>query len=246
MVKKRSTKMKLKLSFDELKDAIEQSSVEHHYFIDKKNSKIIFISEYEDNPEAKLEELDNENFIPIPERMSNGDFEIMQSFVYIIEDINITQKFEATLSKRKPFKHFKELLDFYPEIKEKWFAFKDKEIKNETMNWLCINNIELEDQSFMPKVEIKELKPSEVKLPEEFAGFGPIECMNCKNSEGIRIRYFELSVLSENMLIEKETKRIMKKKYGIKNYGHFGGGDKEILNSSECPRCKSDKIFEDF
>ena len=48
------------------------------------------------------------------------------------------------------------------------------------------------------------------------------------------------------MLIEKETERIMKEKYGIQDYGHICGGEKEILTSSECPKCKSKEIFEDF
>lgn len=220
--------MKLKIPFDELKDAIEQSSVEHHYFIDKKKHQIIFISEYEDNPEAKLEELDNDNFISLPERMPNDDFEIMQSFVYSIGELGVAQKFEAVLNRKKPFKHFKELLDFHPEIKEKWFAYRDKELANEAMNWLCINNIEIEDNSFMPKIEIKELKPDEVKLPEEFSGFGPVACMKCNNKEGFKTRYFELNVPSENMLTEKEIKRTMKEKYRIDNYGCIGGGEKNF------------------
>ena len=66
---------------------------------------------------------------------------------------------------------------------------------NEAMNWLCINDIELEDKSFMPKFEIK---------------------------------------------------RVMKESFGIDDYGCIGGGEKEILTSSECPKCKSKEIFEDF
>ncbi|MEW5897203.1 MAG: UPF0158 family protein [Nanoarchaeota archaeon] len=239
-------KMKLKILFDDLKDAFEQSSVEHHYFIDKKDHQIIFISEYEDNPEAKLEELDNDNFIPIPKRMPCDDFDMMQSFVYSIGDVDIAQKFEAVLNTKKPFRHFKELLNFHPEIKEKWFTFKDKELRNETMNWLCINNIESEDKNFMPKVEIKELSKDEVKLPEEWETFRPVACMNCHNAEGLAIRYFELNVPAENMLIEKEIERVMKEKFEVENYGTIGGGDKVILTASECPKCKSNEIFEDF
>lgn len=238
--------MKLKIKFDELKDAIELASFEHHYLIDKKNNHIIFISEYEDNPEKKLEEMEGEDFIGIEPRMPEDDFRIMQSFIYKIRDFHLARKFDEVLNKRKPFRNFKEMLEQHPEIKDKWFAHRDKELTNETINWLCINKIELKDKSFIPKIEIKELMPDEVKLPEEFAGFGPIECMKCNNQEGIKTRYFELNVSSENMLIEKEINKIMKEKFGIKKYGHFGGGDKEVLTCSECPKCKSNEIFEDF
>jgi predicted Zn-ribbon and HTH transcriptional regulator len=30
------------------------------------------------------------------------------------------------------------------------------------------------------------------------------------------------------------------------DYGHLSGGKKEILTSSECPKCKSKEIFYDF
>jgi len=39
--------MKLKPPFDELKDAVEQASYEHHCPADKKNHKSVFINEYE-------------------------------------------------------------------------------------------------------------------------------------------------------------------------------------------------------
>ncbi|MBI2548733.1 hypothetical protein HYW21_05270 [Candidatus Woesearchaeota archaeon] len=240
--------MKLKIPFNEIKDAIEQASYEHHYFIDKKNQKIVFISEVEDEHEKKLDEVENDDFIGIEPRMPDDDFKIMESFVYEIqeEDFKLAEKFHEALEQRKPFKHFKVLINQYPELKEKWFTHRDKELANEAMNWLCINNIELEDKSFMPKIEIKELKPDEVKLPEEFEGFGPVACMKCNNKEGIKTRYFELNVPSENMLIEKEIKRIMKENFGIGDYGCIGGGEKEILTGSECPKCKSKEVFEDF
>ncbi len=238
--------MKLKIPFNELKDAIEQASYEHHYLIDQKNHKIIFISEYEDDYEKKLEEVESEDFIGIEPRMPEDDFRIMESFVYGIQekDFELAEKFHKTLEQKKPFKNFKELINQHPVVREKWFAYRDKELANEAMNWLCINNIELEDNSFMPK--IKELTSDEVKLPEEFAGFGPVACMKCNNKEGFKTRYFELNVPSENMLIEKKIKRIMKKMYQIDDYGCIGGGDKEILTSSECQKCKSSEIFEDF
>jgi hypothetical protein len=178
--------------------------------------------------------------------MPNEDFRIMQSFVFEIKNFNLAQKFHEALEKRKPFRNFKELLNQHPELREKWFEHRDKELANEAMNWLCNNDIELEDKSFMPKIEVKELKSDEVNLPEDFKGFGPIECMKCKNKGGFKTRYFELSHTNENMLIDKEIKKIMKEKFGIEDYGYIGGGEKEILTSSECPKCKSKEIFEDF
>ena len=73
------SKMKLKIPFEEIKDAIEQASFEHYYLIDKNNHKIIFISEYEDDYEKKLERVNDDNFIEIPSKMLDEDFQVMQS-----------------------------------------------------------------------------------------------------------------------------------------------------------------------
>jgi hypothetical protein len=237
--------MKLKIEFDEIKDAIEQASYEHHFLIDKKNHKIVFISEVEDDYEKKLEEVENDNFIDIEPRMPEDDFRIMEYFVYEIqeEDLELAEKFHEVLEQRKPFRNFKELINQHPKLRERWFLCRDKELANEAMNWICDNDIELEDKSFMPKIEIKELNSNEVILPQGFKDFCPAACMKCNNKEGFKTRYFELNYPSENMLIEKEIKRIMKGDYWIKDYGHIGGGEKEILTSSECQKCKSKDIF---
>ena len=241
-------KMKLKIPFEEIKTAVEQASYGHHYLIDRKNHQIVFINEIENDYEKKLAEVESDDFIDFELGVPDDDFLIMESFIYGIQEENfeLAEKFHVVLEQKKPFKHFKELIGKHPELEEKWFKHKDKELTNETMNWLCINNIELEDESFMPKIEIRELNAKEVKLPEEFECFGPVECMNCKNNAGFKIRYFELSISNENMLIDKEIKRLMTEKYGIKDYGTIAGGDKEILTSSKCPKCDSSEIFEDF
>jgi len=236
--------MKLKISFEDIKDAIESTSFEQHHFIDKTKNEIVFISEHKEDYENKLEEVDHNNFIGIPARTTDDDFQIMRSFIYKIKDLSLAQKFDDVLNRKKPFRNFRKMINQYPELRERWFEHYDKEIINDTMNWLCISDIDIEDKNFMPNIEIKELEPYEVKIPEEFEGFGSIACMKCNTQDGFKTRYFELNVSNENMLIDKEIKRIMKTKYNVENYGHLSGGKKEILTVSECPKCKSGKIFE--
>jgi hypothetical protein len=238
--------MKLKIPFNEIKDAIESARYENHYIIDKKKNKIIFISEIEADYTQKLEETEGKNFICIQPKLPQEDFDIMHSFLYELQDFNLSQELEKVLKKRKPFQQFKIFLIKHPELQEKWYKYKDNELKNKTMNWLFTNKIELEDKSFIPKIEIKELKPNEVKLPEGFDGFGPVECMNCKNKKDFKTRYFELNISNDNLLIDNEINKIMEEKYKIKDYGHISGGEKEILTVSECPNCKNTNIFQDF
>ena len=238
--------MKLSIPFDDIKEAIELASSEHHYLIDKKNQCIVFISDYENDYEKKLEETDNDNFIAFQPRMPQDDINIMQSFAYGLSDFNLAQEFDRSLKGRKPFLNFKALLELHPELREQWLAHRDKEITDEAMDFLFEHDIELEDKSFMPVIEIREVKPGDVKLPDGWDTFGPVACLKCDNKKGIRTRYFELNTSPENMLIDKEIKKIMLERYGVENYGHIGGGERDILTISECPKCKSTDIFEDF
>ena len=50
--------MRLRIPFNEIRDAIEHASYEHHYLIDTKKHTIVFISEYEDDHEKKLEDIE--------------------------------------------------------------------------------------------------------------------------------------------------------------------------------------------
>lgn len=240
--------MKINIEFEELIDAYEDSNVTHLYFIDTKNNEIIFVNEaVDDDASEKFEELEDERYLYIPPRLPQDEFSIMEMFVYAIEDFDLAEKFHGVLEGKKPFRNFKNLLYGYPGLREKWFEYKHNTIKNETINWLCENDIEIENQKIMPKIEIRELNREELKdLPEEIKGFSPFACLKCHNKTGIKARWFTLNIAPENRLIEEETQRIMKEKFDIGHHGNFGGGEQEFLTAAKCPKCGSEKIFWDF
>ena len=248
-----TNKIKIIIDIDELVWAFENSSVSQHYFIDTKENEIIHINEeLDEDVEEKLEEMANERYIVIPERMPSEDINIMKSFLYYLEgernDISIINEFHYALDRRKPFRNFKELLNNYPKIKEQWFKYKENKIKDEIIDWLFVNNIELE-HPLIPNIKIKELTKEEIlKLPSEITDFMPLDCMDCGNEEGIKARYFVPSVPIENAMIDEEIKNIMKNKYKIENFGVTGGGEIEgdILTYAECHKCGSYNIFWDF
>jgi len=240
--------MKLNIDFEDLVDVYEDSNATHLYFIDTKNNEIIFVNEaIDDDASEKLEELEDERYFYIPPRLPQDEFYIMEMFVYTIEDFDLAEKFHGVLEGKKPFRNFKDLLYDYPELRERWFEYKHNTIKNETINWLCENDIEIENQEIIPKIEIRELNREELKdLPEEIKGFGPFACLKCHNKTGIKARWFTLNVTPENRLVEIETQRIMKEKFDINHHGNFGGGEQEFLTAAKCPKCGSEEIFWDF
>jgi len=243
--------MKLNIDFEELVDAYEDSSVEHVYHIDTKNNELLYYNEGIGEPEEVKEELDSctddDRFIYIPPRLPQDEFFIMETFVYTIKDFDIAEKFHNALERKKPFRNFKELLHEHPKLREKWFEYKHNTIKNETINWLCENNIELENQQLIPEIKIEEMTRNEIKdLPEELEGFGPFACLKCHNKEGLKARWFTINITPENKLVELETQRILKEKFNITHHGNFSGGKQEFLTAAQCPKCGSEEIFWDY
>ena len=241
--------MKLNIDFEELVDAFEESDVMQHYFIDAKKNELIYINEAVDEDcKKRLEEMDNDRYLLIPARLPQDNFMIMEMFVYDkIQDSTLAEKFHQVLEGKKPFRNFKDLLLDYPDLREQWFTYHREHLKNETINWLCINNIELVNQRLIPDIEIRELTKDEISsLTEEIKDFGPVRCMNCHNEKGFTRRLFMINVSPKNRLIEQETEHIMKEKFNIAHYGWWSGEDPNILTVSRCPKCKSEYIIWDY
>jgi len=241
--------VKLSIRFEELVAAFEQSSATNHYFIDTEEGRMIHIDDRAGKERnEKPVQIDEKRHIAIPPKTPESDFFTMESFVYEIaeKDFELSEKFNDLLEKRRPSENFCTVLK-ENDLEEKWHAFKKKEMENHIINWLVENDIELEDQKLIPDIEIKELTKEEIeKLPSEIREFTPVACMDCDNKEGLGQRFFELNVPTENALVEKETGRIMKEKYGVEHCGHWGGYKKEVLTASKCPECGSENVFEDY
>ena len=175
--------MEIAIDFDEIADAFEESDVMHHYFIDTQSNELIYINEaIDDDYEKRLEEMDDDRYLMIPARLPQDNFMIMEMFVYEkIQDAIISEKFHQVLEEKKPFRNFKDLLLDYPTLRERWFTYHREHLKNETINWLCSSNIELEDQCLIPEIDIRELTQDEIdNLSDEIKEFGPVRCMNCQ------------------------------------------------------------------
>ena len=239
--------MKLNIDFGDLVNAFGCSNADKHYFIDAKLNEIIVVDETSDDAQKHLEKMDDKRYLLISPRLPESDLFDMEMFSYEIRDFDLAEKIHGILKRKALSKNFKDLLDKHLELQEKWIKYRYNIIKNETINWLCENNIELENQQLIPEMEIKEMSGEEIKnLPEELKGFGPFACLNCHNKEGLKARWFTLSITPENMLVEKEIQRIMKEKFDINHHGNFGGGKQEFLTAARCPKCGGEAIFWDY
>jgi hypothetical protein len=239
----------LSLDFEEIVDAFEESDALHHYFIDTQTNDIIYVNEaVGENCKTQLEKLEDERFLMIPPRRPKDAFLVMETFVYeTIPDHAVAEKFIEVLGGNRPFSNFKDLLINSPELRKQWFTYERKHLKNEVINWLYENHILLTDQSFIPKIEIQELTAEDIdRLPNEIKDFKPCVCLRCQNRGEMIARIFSINVPIENLLIEEETKRILKERFGVMHHGVWSGENQDFLTAAHCPRCGCEEILWDY
>jgi hypothetical protein len=241
--------MELSIDFEDLVEAFDESDVMHHFFIDTKENTLIYINEdLDEDADEQLERMDDDRYLMIPTRFPPDDFQIMELFVYEkIQDDAVARQFYQALERKKPFRNFKDLLLDYPELREQWFAYHHEHLRNETINWLCSNNIVLTTQRLIPDIDIRELTDDEIRaLPREITEYGPVRCMDCQNEKGLVRRLFLINVSPENILIEQETRRIMEEKYHVAHFGWWSGKTPTILTVSRCSNCRSEHVIWDY
>jgi hypothetical protein len=73
----------------------------------------------------KVDENDDD-YLRFEGMSSSESFRVMENFISNIEDIPTHNKFIDAISRKKPFRHFSDLLFDYPELREQWFAYKSE------------------------------------------------------------------------------------------------------------------------
>ena len=85
---------------------------------------------YADDIEPWKEDLDeieaNRDQYLLIEKMSSGDaFRVMVRFADSLQDEVMRNRLHDALSKRKPFSHFRYVVDNHEDIRQAWFKFKN-------------------------------------------------------------------------------------------------------------------------
>ncbi len=85
-----------------------------------------------------------DRFMFIDQIESHESFELMEDFTSRLSDDIIKSKLSTALSKRKPFRHFKDELYDFPEVQKEWYKFHEEEMKRIATEWLEAYDIKAE------------------------------------------------------------------------------------------------------
>ena len=144
-------KKKIKIELSQLKEAFDIHSDEITYYLNSETGNIAMYSNLscgfdEDGNEIFDNDLfRDKKYIEIPGTFSYEAFRDIDRFIETIKNNKIKKEL-LTYQKTKPaIPHFKNVLSYYPEERNRWMEFKEKQILHRIQKWLDENNMELDE-----------------------------------------------------------------------------------------------------
>lgn len=116
--------------------------------MDKQTGEILAVSEYLPEDENELNdsriEAEPDRYVEIPQFRSGENFEIREDFVEMLPHSKEKRTLERALAWKKPFSNFKNALNEMGELRQKWFDYEDKRLKEIAKEWLESEGIKIE------------------------------------------------------------------------------------------------------
>jgi len=75
-------------------------------------------------------------YVDIPRKPSSEAYDLMVEFARSVTNSNLKEKLEIALDGKGAFRRFKNVISDYPDEEKRWFAFKDKRMHEEVIEWL--------------------------------------------------------------------------------------------------------------
>lgn len=75
---------------------------------------------------------------------SNEGWRMMEDFVTALPEGAARVRLYDAIDGPKPFRRFKDIIAHYPELREEWFAFKDRRMREAAWEWLWSEKIDAE------------------------------------------------------------------------------------------------------
>lgn len=119
---------------EQLKEIAGEMDIGNRCFIHKETGELIFLPDFDSfdyiDPGIFKEEIgilkkERKNYFEIPKIRSFESYRIMSDFIGTVKDFHFSQKLERAIQRPKPFRHFNDMLLSQPEVRQKWFAFKE-------------------------------------------------------------------------------------------------------------------------
>jgi len=105
------------------------------FLIDTQEGHVVNLNNYEDEYDEEPD-FEDEKFINLPEWSSADGYRLMERFAAGLKKPVLREELSRALNRNHGvFRAFRDVLALYPETEKQWYAFKNKEMKNEVIDW---------------------------------------------------------------------------------------------------------------
>ena len=137
-----------KIKLSQVYQALDMVSQDSNIYINLSTNEIVEIYNFEDEEyiEEMFSEIDNnkDNYLRLPDQYEMDNYSMMVRFIYSLDNIEHQNKLLYTIKGKGAFRRFKDALIML-DIRNKWFDFKEKELKEMARKILEENQIDFED-----------------------------------------------------------------------------------------------------
>jgi hypothetical protein len=136
---RKATWKHLTVDLGEVMEALDDHDPDAVWVLDLETGEAVCFTEEErrDDPEEPWEDLDR--YLCIHPLQSHESFEFMTDFVENLPTGKPRKTLEQALSRRHPFRAFKDALLAYPNLREAWFKYHDDCLRSEATAWIGAN-----------------------------------------------------------------------------------------------------------
>ena len=142
---------KLKIEWWQLQDALEgfesMTGEEVTHFLDTETGQILILYPDSDDYEelsALIDADDSKRYLNIEPLDSHESFRIMEDFILSLPESSPKSRLLDALSRNKPFRRFKDIVDSDLALRAQWFTFRDLAHERYARDWLEVSGIEPE------------------------------------------------------------------------------------------------------
>ncbi len=127
----------MEVVWDELIEAFLNQNQELVFFLDRNNGEIFFVpDDYDDEAFWQEMEANSEQFLQIPGFDYDQERLVLHEFIKNLPDDKLRPVLERTFSGKNVYGKIEDILSFYPDELETYYAFKDEMLNSRIRSWL--------------------------------------------------------------------------------------------------------------
>jgi hypothetical protein len=127
----------MEVAWDELIDAFLNEDPQLIFFLDRETGEIFFVpDDYEDEAFWQQINANGDQFLQIPGFDYDQERLLLHEFIKSLPDKGLKAVLERTFAGKSSYGKVEEILSFYPDELETYYALKDEMINNKIRSWL--------------------------------------------------------------------------------------------------------------